>query len=139
MRVIAFDPGKVTGYCIMQFHQHDDPEVVDFGEIEFEDLTDKYIRDIIDRCSQCVIEGAVLTGKINQDKVKQLRATERINFYWDSIMSYRNPVMWIQPESKKLAGEVPRHIKGQHAKDAYRILDAWRKMEDTNQVRMEFD
>ena len=136
MRVIAFDPGKLTGYCTMQFHQYDDPTIVDLGEIKFDDLTDGAIRNITEYCTHCIVERAVLTGRINQDKVTQIRATERIVFYWESI---RGKVQWINPESKKLCRAVPQFISGDHVRDAYRLLDAWRLMEDTQYIRETFD
>ncbi len=119
MKVIAFDPGKTTGYCVMKFSSVDDPVILDFGELSKVELDKVKLEHLVAGAEFVVVERAVLTGRVNEDKVDQIRVTERIGF----VCGER--IQWVSPEEKKLITDIPKEIKGNHARDAYKLLKVW--------------
>jgi len=121
MDIIAFDPGKTTGYCIFRLDPVEDPVLFDWGEID-DELVDQWNLSRLVQQNTVISESAVLTGRLNEDKVKQIQITERIRFFANSV---GKQVHWVTPESKKLVKDVPDQIEGEHARDAYRVAKAW--------------
>lgn len=119
MFVVAFDPGKTTGYCVVKLGKTDDPEIINWGEISKPALSKKVLQNLTRGCTDIVVERAVLTGRLNEDKVDQIRVTERIDFLGEG------KVRKVSPEEKRLVKDVPKEIKGDHARDAYKLLNAW--------------
>lgn len=137
--IVSFDPGGTTGYYKGEVTLEPDRLIgyIDHGEMHQDNPN--FISDIlwlVRDAKAIIIERAVMHGQLNRDKVNQLTVTEKINTIVDVCNlhltdeeSYAaRKVYWIHPESKRLSKEVPEHIKGSHARDAYKLLDAFLEM-----------
>lgn len=117
-RIIGIDPGETTGYCQVLI-QGDKIVPVRWEEIPLDNLVDtlnSLLMPLTDY--EVAIESVVITGKLNNDKVRQIQAYDR-SFL---IGSKKHKVSIITPGMRKSAKvDVPKAVKGNHARDAYRL------------------
>ena len=129
--IVSFDPGETTGYCkcIATLEPEKLVSYMDHGEIHMANPDLAFtVLELIKDAKAVVIERSVLHGQLNRNKVNQITITEKINTIIDVCNMLREQkeieVFWIHPESKRLSKEVPEQVKGGHARDAYKLLDA---------------
>ncbi len=123
-KVLAFDPGATTGMCCVTFTKG--PTGVSLTrEIPLTELSSGVVATILNdqKPDAVVVEDIVATGKLNQDKVAQIKAFDRI---MQGARAYdHRKVFVLSPELRKRHNvEVPNTIKGQHARDALRLATA---------------
>lgn len=69
-----------------------------------------------------VVESIVQSGYLSREKVQQIRAHDR------TIVAANKrgiKVVEVQPQATKLIRKVPDQVKGNHARDAYRVVMAY--------------
>jgi len=129
MKVMGFDPGVTTGVCVCLYKK------VPFGEFNFsltathhEEIvfSDKFFDEIrqamaIYRPQLVVMESVVQSGHLSREKVVQIRAHDRV---LTAAAIREVKLKEVHPQAVKRITEVPRGIKGNHARDAFRIVMA---------------
>ncbi len=123
-KIVAFDPGATTGMCCVTFTKG--PTGVSLArEIPLSELSSGVVATILNaqKPHAVVIENIVAMGKLNRDKVAQIRAFDRI---MQGALSYDHRLVHLlSPELRKRHHiEIPGTIKGQHARDAFRLAAA---------------
>ncbi len=117
--ILGIDPGRNTGLCILK-----GSEVISYTTIEhisvaiLQGWVKKQEADI----DLIVVEAVVTTGKLNLDKAQQIMA-------YTVAVEYANlnkiACAILHPELRKqLGSKIVLGVKGDHAKDAYRIVQA---------------
>jgi len=120
MIVYSFDPGGTTGLVMADCEQ--EPYIVSSKELSLKPDDWGFIIDN-PRVDLILMETMVSTGYMTKGKIQQIKAIALIELF--SHLSGAKLVQ-VTPEKRKKLGpkETPRHVTGQHAKDAYRILIA---------------
>lgn len=127
MRIVGVDPGVTTGLCICTFKDGADGftfNTTDFYEIElsydFSDRVDMILAGV--RPTLVVIESVVQSGHLSREKIQQIRAHDRT-----IVAAHKRgiKVVEVQPQATKLIRKVPDQVKGNHARDAYRVVMAY--------------
>jgi len=120
VRIVAFDPGGTTGYCVLREEMG---ELHAYGEaIPLKDFSFQFVRNIISvvKPHAVGIESVVMTGRLSKDKVQQLWAYDRIIQAAELI---RTRIITIPPEARKhVTDEIPEEIRrkgSDHVVDAY--------------------
>ena len=130
MNVVGVDPGVTTGLVVCTYRKY---PVGDYSfslkalsstEIPLTEDYHSFITKLIVtyRPQIMVIEAVVQSGHLSREKVTQIRAHDRAIV----VAQSRNiKVEEVHPQAVKRIKEVPASVKGDHARDAYRILMAY--------------
>lgn len=127
--IIGVDPGVTTGLCICRVSPDQDSP----GEyvVSVEGFIETSLLDIFEHMDTAisnldaelvVIESIVHSGYLNKEKVTQIRAHERavtMADYWGI------PVEEVTPQEVKRITCLDSDVKGNHARDAYRVIMAY--------------
>lgn len=119
-KVLGFDPGATTGYCLV-VTRADNIQVVASGEISITDISYDKLYKLIKQLKpkRIVVEDVVKTGRMSKDKFNQVRAFDRVT---ETAKRLGFEPEIISPELRKRAKVAPpKTVEGQHAKDAYLI------------------
>lgn len=134
MRILGVDPGYATGWVACKMERQSSSidltqglpadRIMAFGQRPLDDgFTDCFRRIIKEnRIDMIVMESAVLSGRLNADKVNQLRAVDRLEMLARSL---EIPLQEVTPEARRLIKKAPNSIPGAHTKDAYRVVVAY--------------
>ncbi len=122
MRVVAFDPGDTTGaVAALVKPKAKFIQVIHQGEIEPSDIKGFSSHVAKQGESVGIIEGVVKSGHLSVDKFNQIVVYTRCLVCLEHFNADR--IIEIPPSiNKNVKGEVPDTIKGNHAKDAYRLI-----------------
>lgn len=129
MRVLAFDPGTTTGYCVI-----DKDFVIICGQLDWKELPERVpILCEATKPELVVVERPVFRGLLNSDKTEQIRAFDRV------IVAVREwnleaEILELIPEVRRYHAPVPKRIKGNHARDAFRLAVAGLRKKGVNVV-----
>ena len=124
--IMGVDPGVTTGICVCSLDRGSTNSVlvvIDHAEIEFSSnfrkdmwhFIHKYIPRVI------VMESVVYAGKLNREKVIQIKAEDRLK---ELAKNTGFLLMEVTPEERKRVKEAPKSVSGSHARDAYRAVEA---------------
>ncbi len=123
MILLGVDPGVTTGYCVVDVNYkgifvreaaHLNHNISLSGWYKY--LVQKYRPEAI------IMESAVPTGLLNEEKRVQLSAMDRLVVVADET---ETPLGFVTPERRKREKHVPAEVKGAHARDAYRVVVAY--------------
>lgn len=130
MNVIGVDPGVTTGIAVCSYKKYPVGDYTfslkSISSIQIPltvDYSDYIARQIVRyRPKILVVESVVQSGHLSREKVTQIRAYDRAIV----VAQSRNiKVEEVHPQAVKRIKEVPASVKGDHARDAYRILMAY--------------
>jgi len=110
--IFGIDPGGTTGFCLI--------ETTELGEIVFQEAVErKGIGQFpnLRLCDVVAMEDVVPTGRLTAGKALQLKAIGAIEAQGVNIE-------YVSPEERKRVS-ISLPIRGDHAKDAYRVAVAY--------------
>jgi len=124
MIIYSFDPGGTTGLVIADCEQ--EPIIVESMELSLNPDEWQYFLTENPRVDLILMESMINSGYLTPGKIQQIKAIALIEMFGHLVNAR---VLEVSPEKRKKFGpnHTPPHIKGQHAKDAYRILMAGKK------------
>lgn len=129
-KVIGIDPGVTTGICVCLYKRIPQEEYgfslvpVHHEEIVFHDnfFFDIAKLLIVHKPQIAVMESVVQSGHLSREKVVQIRAHDRtLTAARDKAIELKE----VQPQAVKRVTFIPSSVKGNHARDAYRIMMAY--------------
>lgn len=123
--VVGVDPGRTTGFCVIS----EKGTPLSWGELGMDELmqTLERIVSLMHVPVYCVLEDIVPTGRLNKDKIDQIKAFDRA--YLTLLENAENMVI-VPPESRRITThKVPKSIQGGHAKDAFLLAVSWAERE----------
>lgn len=126
MKIVGFDPGRTTGYCVISVSRkgESDPMIVSVGTLDLDDhLTNKVWHILaVHNPSLIVIEDVISKGYLSNDKTDQIRAHDRI---YTEAKNRKAQVVTLSPEVRKRLGiKAPSGLSSDHERDAYKIAVA---------------
>ena len=129
MKIMGIDPGgKTTGICVAVDKPKSDPAPIYSNEYSLEDSYHGIRSAVtVHRPDVIIIEDVVKTGQMNTDKFNQVRAFERAFIAGSTAPAGKKiQINTISPQHTRACKvEVPKEVKGRHARDAYRVATAW--------------
>ncbi len=125
--IMGVDPGGTTGICICRLGEQE-IVVVYHGQWKLQDLitgnwsAGNQLCGLMSTVDITAMESVVASGMLTAGKIDQIKAEDRI-FVESSLRNIE--VAYITPEERKRVKQVPKEVKGDHARDAYRVAVAY--------------
>ncbi len=124
IKILGVDPGETTGVCLITVVGGKVTPIM-WTEYPLNKLNPSSVMSFKTqhKPDYIGIETVVATGRLNKDKVNQIKAFDR----WDITLQETplGDIVYVTPEiTKKINVEVPKEITGNHNRDAYRIAMA---------------
>ena len=118
MRILSIDPGGNTGLCVISLANGKVKveawdTISDNTQFDWIKYIDKHIPHVL------VMESMVAHGKLTRGKIDQIKAMGIVE--WIAYRKHVSPIEYITPEERGRINKVPADIKGDHARDAYRV------------------
>ncbi len=127
--ILGVDPGVTTGLCAVMCTLKGTTVDVEsseamYLEIVIDDSFSEYILDLLQSTKPdlVVIESVVASGFLNREKIQQIQAYDRVLV---AAHSLEIPTQEVLPQAVKQIKDVPKEVKGNHARDAYRAVAAY--------------
>lgn len=126
--IAAFDPGQTTGFAVVRMDRPTGEELWwDKRQMSLQHMTMPVLMELMNlfKPDVVLIEDVVRSGRLNEDKFKQICAFDRcVQVTMNYDMGRLTQVHVVPPEQRKRWKEAPRNI-GRHGRDAYRHIRAW--------------
>jgi len=132
MRIISVDPGTTSGVVIAAYKPASKTiYVISHGEVTMDDKENalehygefrSWFSKFAPRRTPIIglIEGVVKSGHLSNDKYNQILSYDRASL---AILQTGGSLKEIQPSiNKRAVGEIPTQLKGDHVRDAYRLI-----------------
>lgn len=116
MRIVAFDPGRATGWCAVRLTNKGELHVLGSNTLMLDELSPAGVEDLVRRLNvdAVVIENIVSSGFLNRDKIDQIKAFDRV-----TMGSKNYSQTFVNPEKRKRA-KINKSFPTDHERDAYR-------------------